>query len=169
MAVGLWFGLVWRVGGYPHPYHIILVLGYLISGSLGSGFSFSFFSSLSGHLLSYFHLYLSIDQDHFCLNLERGSRALRGTGRTGIRAQAGHRGLGAWVWSPGRRRRPVWVSWLCGLVSGWCVCRDMTPLASCRTGESGGAYGALYEEGFGSDSALSLSSALCACEIPQFA
>ena len=47
-----------------------------------------------------------------------------------------------------------------GWISGRCVCRDMTPLASCRTGESGGAYGALYEEAFGSDSALSLSSVL---------
>ena len=156
MAAGalVWFG--WGIST-SISYHI--VLWYLISDSLGSGFSFSFFSLLFGHLSSLFSSIFVYRPRPFCLNLERGSRALRGTGRTGIRAQDGRRGW-ALGWSPGQRRRPVWVSWLCGLVSGRCVCRDMTPLASCRTDESGGAYGALYEEAFGSDSALSPPSVL---------
>ncbi len=89
------FGLVWfgRLGDTNiHIISYCAVVSYI--GFTWLWIFVSFFAFLSGHLLSYLHLYLSIDQDHFCLNLERGSRALRGTGRTGIRARDGHRGVG---------------------------------------------------------------------------
>ncbi len=152
------FGLVWLGDININIISYCAVVSYIGFTWLWF-FFFSFFSLLFGHLSSLFSSIFVYRPRPFCLNLERGSRALRGTGRTGIRAQDGRRGW-ALGWSPGQRRRPVWVSWLCGLVSGRCVCRDMTPLASCRTDESGGAYGALYEEAFGSDSALSPPSVL---------